>query len=91
LLVSGWGDEDHALDLAHEGMGERAEHAPLEDPNFLHWLAKIARSAATPLSLLAFDRMWFDTDARDARVDLRLAGSRYAAACSAAQLSATHP
>ncbi len=65
LLMSGWGDEDHALDLVHAGFGDRPGDAPVDDPAFLAWIAKLARSSATPLGLQAFDRMWFDTDVRD--------------------------
>jgi pimeloyl-ACP methyl ester carboxylesterase len=65
LMSSAWGDEDHVLDFVHAAFGDRPEDAPLGDPDFLRWVAKHNRCAATPLSYKAFDRMWFDTDVRE--------------------------
>ena len=62
-----WGSEAEAGDFVRDGYGSELPGAPpYNDPEFLHWNAKLARYAATPVSYEAFERMWFDTDVRPA-------------------------
>jgi class 3 adenylate cyclase/pimeloyl-ACP methyl ester carboxylesterase len=57
-----WGDDDHAVELARECFGERPEDCPIEDVEFLRWLTKMMRYSCTPTSMVAFGRMWYETD-----------------------------
>ena len=63
-VTATWGREDQLLDFIRWGYGERPCDAPIDDPAFLRWNAKLARYAATPASHEAFMRMWFETDLR---------------------------
>jgi class 3 adenylate cyclase len=51
--MTNWGDEATAVD------------DPASDPEFAKWCAKLFRFGATPGSMAALSRMWFDTDVRD--------------------------
>lgn len=62
-LVSTCGDVDR---MPVVGAGDQPGDAPREDPAFVSWYAKFARFSATPTSYEAFDRMWYETDVRDA-------------------------
>ena len=61
-LASWWGVEEGAREWARIGFGERPEDAPVDDPDFLRWGVKWSRFAATPCSVEAFERVWFDID-----------------------------
>jgi class 3 adenylate cyclase len=60
-----WGSQKSARDFVIAGYGPDPEDAPVEDPEFLRWNAKLARYAASPTSYEAFLRMWYETDVRD--------------------------
>ena len=57
-----WGEEDRVLGMEH----------PPEDIEFVRWDARISRFAATPGSMAAFSRMWFETDVRDILPTIRV-------------------
>jgi class 3 adenylate cyclase/pimeloyl-ACP methyl ester carboxylesterase len=81
--TSTWGDEE---------AGSHDES--VNDPEFVRWNAKMARFAATPGSMAALSRMWFETDVRDILVTIRvptlvlaMAGSSWAGPEPAAYLA----
>jgi class 3 adenylate cyclase len=57
-----WGEAGRVLGMAH----------PPEDVEFIRWDEKISRFAATPRSMAAFSRMWFETDVRDILPTIRV-------------------
>ena len=61
-----WGDDDHAVECAQWCYGDRPEDCPIEDERFLRWWTKMLRYSATPSSMVAFSRMWDQTDIRHA-------------------------
>jgi class 3 adenylate cyclase len=63
-MMTIWGDEEFATAFAAECFGERPADAPTNDPSFLRWLCRMARFSATPVSMEAFERIWFATDIR---------------------------
>jgi class 3 adenylate cyclase len=63
-LATTWGDDDRASDFAMQCFGEEPADAPTNDPRFLTWLCRMARFSATPVSIEAFERIWFATDIR---------------------------
>jgi class 3 adenylate cyclase/pimeloyl-ACP methyl ester carboxylesterase len=62
--MSIWGDEVRALGYT--------ESQPPADPEFVRWDAKLSRFAATPGSMAALTRMWFETDIRDILPTIRV-------------------
>ncbi len=60
-IVAAWGEE------VATGYDD-----PPDDPEFVRWDAKIARFAATPGSMAALSRMWFETDVRDVLPTIRV-------------------
>ncbi len=58
-----WGTERGAADWAR--MSLLVEPGDPDDPELLRWAAKWARYSAAPGGMLAFDKMWFETDVRD--------------------------
>jgi class 3 adenylate cyclase len=58
-----WGSERHAREWAEMSwiLGPREA----DDPELLRWAARWARYSAAPGDMLAFDRMWMETDVRD--------------------------
>jgi class 3 adenylate cyclase/pimeloyl-ACP methyl ester carboxylesterase len=56
-----WGDPD--AELASLGTNDRS---------YAEWLAKLFRYGATPGSMVALSRMWFDTDVRDILSTIRV-------------------
>jgi class 3 adenylate cyclase len=52
--------------VARWGHGTSGYDDPPTDPAFVAWDEKISRYAATPTSIAAFDRAWFETDVRGA-------------------------
>jgi class 3 adenylate cyclase len=61
-----WGDDDHLVELARGTFGPRPEDCPVHDERFLRWFGRLMRFSATPTSMLAFARMWQQTDIRAA-------------------------
>ena len=57
-----WGEAGRVLGMEH----------PPEDIEFVRWDEKISRFAATPESMAAFSRMWFETDVRDILPTIRV-------------------
>ncbi len=60
-MVAAWGEE------VATGYDD-----PPDDPDFLRWEAKISRFSATPGSMAALSRMWFETDVRDILPTIRV-------------------
>ena len=58
-----WGSEAHAREWAEMSLLLGPHDA--DDPELLRWVAKWARYSAAPGDMLAFDRMWMETDVRD--------------------------
>ena len=58
-----WGSEAHAREWAEMSLLLGPHDA--DDPELLRWVAKWARYSAAPGDMLAFDRMWLETDVRD--------------------------
>ena len=58
-----WGSEAHAREWAEMSLLLGPHGA--DDPELLRWAAKWARYSAAPGNMLAFDRMWRETDVRD--------------------------
>jgi class 3 adenylate cyclase/pimeloyl-ACP methyl ester carboxylesterase len=58
-----WGRERHAREWAEMSLLLGPHDA--DDPELLRWVAKWARYSAAPGNMLAFDRMWLETDVRD--------------------------
>jgi class 3 adenylate cyclase len=58
-----WGSERHAREWAEMSLLLGPHEA--DDPELLRWVAKWARYSAAPGDMLAFDRMWLETDVRD--------------------------
>ena len=68
-----WGDDDHEVVCAQSDYGDRPEDCPINDERFLHWWTKMLRYSATPSSMVAFGRMWQQTDIRDALPTIHVA------------------
>lgn len=66
IFATIWGDDDHAIQCAQMCFGNRPEDFPINDTHLLHWWTKMMRYSATPSSMLAFSRMWHETDIRPA-------------------------
>ena len=63
--IASWGTDAGALVMMRTSYGDvDPDRSPYNDPEFLSWNAKLARTAATPASYEAFVRMWFATDVR---------------------------
>jgi pimeloyl-ACP methyl ester carboxylesterase len=60
-----WGDETRATELAAGAFGEWEGAAPVGDPTFPQWLAKLARYSCTPTAARTFERVYFETDVRN--------------------------
>jgi class 3 adenylate cyclase/pimeloyl-ACP methyl ester carboxylesterase len=58
--MASWGDEATVID------------DPSSDPEVARWLAKLFRFGATPGSMAALSRMWFETDVRDILSTIRV-------------------
>jgi class 3 adenylate cyclase len=58
-----WGSERHAREWAEMSLLLGSHDA--DDPELLRWAAKWARYSAAPGDMLAFDRMWLETDVRE--------------------------
>ena len=58
-----WGSEAHAREWAEMSLLLGPHDA--DDPELLRWVARWARYSAAPGDMLAFDRMWLETDVRD--------------------------
>jgi len=65
-LSATWGQDAHALEVAHHFFGDDPADAPFDDPSLLRWVTRMARFSATPTSIVQFERMWFETDVRQA-------------------------
>jgi class 3 adenylate cyclase len=64
-LPSTWGRDDiDRLAAVRMEFGEFPDDAPYDDPQFLHWFAKLERNSATPTSYVQFLEMWRATDVR---------------------------
>jgi class 3 adenylate cyclase/pimeloyl-ACP methyl ester carboxylesterase len=61
-----WGDDDHAVECAQWCYGDRPGDCPVDDVPFLRWWTKMLRYSCTPTGMVAFSRMWHDTDIRPA-------------------------
>ena len=75
--VFGQADEEFEANMAEmvAAWGEEVATGyddPPNDPEFLRWEAKSSRFSATPGSMAALSRMWFETDVRDILPTIRV-------------------
>jgi class 3 adenylate cyclase len=62
-MILTWGREDGVADMLASQVGQD-NHPERVDPALVTWFAKLARYAATPTSLAAFNRVLWETDIR---------------------------
>jgi len=63
-IAANWGSEANARDFAVDCFGEDAQGVPFDDSAFLRWLTRLARSSATPTSIVQLGELWRETDVR---------------------------
>jgi class 3 adenylate cyclase/pimeloyl-ACP methyl ester carboxylesterase len=59
-----WGSETNAREFAVDCFGADDKDVPYDDPSFRRWLTRLARSAATPTSIVQLSLLWRETDVR---------------------------